>query len=60
MISTIDQKWEKFRKRADQRVYNLGIAVEKEPKVLNEIPQDIFTVQSVYITEFGKGLASQV
>ena len=54
-----DQKWEKFRKRADQRVYNLGIAVEKEPKVLNEIPQDIFTVQSVYITEFGKGLASR-
>lgn len=54
-----NQKWEKFRKRTDERVYNLGIAVEKEPKVLDEILQDIFTVQSIYITEFGKGLASQ-
>ena len=54
-----NQKWKKFRKRTDEKVYNLGIAVEKEPKVLDEILQDIFTAQSVYIAEFGKGLASQ-
>ncbi len=52
-----NQKWEESRKRADERAYNLGIAVAKEPKVMDEILQDIFTAQSIYITEFGRGLA---
>ena len=52
-----DQKWEKSSKRAAERAYNLGIAVAKEPTVMDEILQDIFTARSVYIAEFGKGLA---
>ena len=54
-----NQKWEKSNKRATERAYSLGIAVAKEPTVMDEILQDIFTAQSVYITEFGKGLASR-
>lgn len=52
-----NQKWEKSSKRAATRARDLGMAVIKEPKVMDEILQDIFTAQSLYIAEFGKGLA---
>ncbi|MCY4378733.1 MAG: hypothetical protein OXC39_02740 [Candidatus Dadabacteria bacterium] len=52
-----NQKWEKSNKRAAARARDLGMAVAKELSVMDEILQDIFTAQSVYITEFGKGLA---
>ena len=52
-----NQKWQDSSKRAAARARDLGMAVAKEPTVMDEILRDIFTVQSVYITEFGKGLA---
>ena len=52
-----NQKWEESGKRADARARDLGMTVVEEPKVMDEILQDIFTAQSVYIAEFGKGLA---
>ena len=54
-----DQRWEKSNKRAAEKAYSLGMAVAKEPTVMDEILQDIFAARSVYITEFGKGLASK-
>lgn len=54
-----NQKWEEWNKRAAERAYSLGMAVAKEPTVMDEILQDIFTAKSGYITEFGKGLASK-
>ena len=54
-----NQKWEESSKRAAARARDIGMAVVEEPKVMDEILQDIFTAQSLYIAEFGKGLASK-
>ena len=54
-----DQKWQESGKRAAARAHDLGMAVADEPKVMGELSQDLFTAQSGYLTEFGRGVASK-
>ena len=53
-----DQKWQESSNRAAARAHDLGIAVAREPGVLDELAQDFFTSARGNNIEFGKGLAS--
>ncbi len=54
-----NQKLQEFNRPATARAYDLGVVVADEPRILDELSQDLFTAQNGYLTDFGKGMASK-
>ena len=55
-----DQRsWEESHKKAAERAHKLGLAAYSEPEVLDELAQDLFTSESGFLTDFGRGMASE-
>ena len=52
-------KWEESSRRAAARAHELGIAVADNPMDMHELSRDLFTAQSGYLIQFGKGLAER-
>ena len=53
------ERWDKARERAAERAYQLGTLVASEPKVLDELSQELFKARGLSNTiDFGRGLAS--
>ena len=50
--------WQEANSRAAQRAYDLGISVVNDPGILDQISHDLFTCETGYLIEFGRGLAS--
>ena len=54
-----NQGWQEANSRAATRAYDLGTVVADEPHVLNELAEELFTAESGYLFEFGRGVASK-
>ena len=52
------QSWDEDNREASARAYDLGVAACSDPEALGECSQELFTAESGFITEFGKGMAS--
>ncbi len=54
-----NQSWQEANGRAAERAYDLGTVVAGEPHAMDELSQELFTAESGYLTEFGRGVASK-
>ena len=59
-FDTSDQRsWQDSHNQAADYAYELGVAAGNEPKVLDELLQDLFGSETGFLVDFGKGLAAQ-
>ena len=59
--SNDSQKWQKSSERAAARAYDLGTVIVDEPRVIDELSQELFMAEHDYLgrlVAFGKGMAS--
>ena len=54
-----NQDWQKANERAAARAYDLGTVVADEMHVMDELAEELFTAERVYLAEFGRGVASK-
>ena len=52
------QSWEECNRQAAARAYDLGVVACTDPEALDECSQELFTAETGFLNEFGKGMAS--